>query len=42
MNSHILFALEHPVFDPEHQILLGHGWRQGELSFLLTANIGME
>ena len=42
MNSHIRYALDHPVFDPERQIVTGHFWRVGRISIGLTANIGME
>jgi hypothetical protein len=43
MRSQIVFALAHPVFDPETQILVGHYWRAGHtISAGLTANIGME
>lgn len=43
MNSQIEFALAHPVFDPEKQIVRGHTWWVERLvSACLTANIGME
>jgi len=43
MRSQIEFALAHPVFDPETQILPGHFWRAGPtLSAGLTCNIGVE
>lgn len=42
MRSQIEFALAHPVFDPERQIIAGHFWRVDRLSFGLTVNIGME
>lgn len=42
MNSHIAYALSHPVFDPERQIKTDHGWRIGRVSVMLTVNIGME
>jgi hypothetical protein len=42
LNSHIAYALAHPVFDPERQINSGHGWRLGRISVMLTVNIGME
>lgn len=42
MRSQIEFALAHPVFDPETQIMPGHFWQMGGLSFGLTVNIGME
>jgi hypothetical protein len=43
MNKHILFALEHPVFDPETQIVSDHFWSPDHpISAGLTCNIGME
>lgn len=37
------FALAHPVFDPQKQILTGHGWPiDRHTSGVLTVNIGME
>ena len=37
------FALAHPVFDPERQIIAGHFWRHAPLIGAgLTVNIGME
>lgn len=42
MNSHIAYALAHPVFDPERQITPDHFWRAGNIGIGLTANIGME
>lgn len=44
MTRHQLFALAHPVFDPETQILPGHRWwaEPGKVSALLSCNIGME
>jgi hypothetical protein len=42
VRSQIEFALAHPVFDPETQIVAGHFWRMGSFSFGLTVNIGME
>lgn len=42
MNSHIIYALAHPVFDPERQITLGHYWQTGDIRACLTSNIGME
>lgn len=43
MNRHIIFALAHPVFDPERQIIRGHFWMQErDVSACLTVNIGME
>jgi hypothetical protein len=43
MRSQIEFALAHPVYDPERQIILGHGWVVERLvSAFLTVNIGDE
>lgn len=43
MNSHLTFALAHPVFDPDTQIVPGHRWMEERLiSASLTVNIGME
>ena len=43
MKSQIEFALAHPVFDPETQIVKGHFWRAAsDVSAGLTCNIGME
>lgn len=42
MKSQIEFALAHPVFDPERQIIAGHFWRIGDMSPGLTVNLGME
>lgn len=37
------FALAHPVFNPERQIVIGHTTRYDALSSVcLTVNIGME
>jgi hypothetical protein len=43
MHTHALFALAHPVFDPETQIVTGH-WFVAEraVTACLTVNIGME
>lgn len=42
VNYHVLFALEHPVFDPETQIVRVHSWWAERLiSAVLTCNIGM-
>jgi hypothetical protein len=42
MKSQIEFALAHPVFDPETQILPGHFWKADrDVSAGLTCNIGM-
>ena len=42
--NHAAFALTHPVFDPDTQILPGHFWltEGGKISVGLTVNIGME
>jgi hypothetical protein len=45
MKSQIAFALAHPVYDPERQILAGHSWwpdNSDRISACLTCNIGME
>lgn len=43
MTPHHKFALAHPVFDPERQIIQGHYWLvEKGLSACLTVNIGME
>lgn len=43
MHKHALFALAHPVFNPETQIIAGHYWlAEREASACLTVNIGME
>lgn len=43
MNQHVAFALAHPVFDPQRQIVPGHFWLPERLvSAGLTVNIGME
>lgn len=43
MNTHALFALAHPVFNPERQIVAGHYWAEERgVSACLTVNIGME
>lgn len=43
MQSQVAFALAHPVFDPDRQIVPGHFWRVGDnVSAGLTVNIGME
>jgi hypothetical protein len=43
MISQVEFALAHPVFDPERQIVRGHYWRCGDdMSACLTVNIGMD
>jgi hypothetical protein len=43
VNTHALFALAHPVFNPERQIVAGHYWAEERgVSACLTVNIGME
>jgi len=43
MRSQIEFALAHPVYDPQTQIVRGHYWVAGDwVSACLTVNIGME
>jgi len=43
VRSQIVFALQHPVFDPYEQITAGHYWRAAHtVSACLTVNIGME
>lgn len=43
MHQQALFALAHPVFDPETQIVAGHCWLMTtDVSAVLTVNIGME
>jgi hypothetical protein len=43
MKSQVVFALAHPVYDPESQILSGHFWQVGRhITAGLTVNIGME
>jgi hypothetical protein len=43
MRSQIEFALAHPVFDPERQIVRGHYWlADRDISACLTVNIGLE
>jgi len=42
MKSQIAFALAHPVYDPERDMIPGHWWQAGKLSYCLTVNIGME
>jgi hypothetical protein len=43
MKSQVEFALAHPVFDPQRQIVDGHFWRCGPgMTAGLTVNIGME
>lgn len=41
--NHIEFALAHPVFDPETQIVPEHFWlAERQISIGLTCNIGLE
>ena len=43
MDSHALFALAHPVYIPEQDIVVGHLWQADrDISACLTVNIGME
>lgn len=44
MHAHAIFALAHPVYDPERQIVSGHYWleRDAQASACLTVNIGQE
>ena len=43
MRSQINFALAHPVFDPDRDIVVGHYWRATrDISACLTVNIGEE
>ena len=44
MRSQVEFALAHPVFDPERQIVFGHYWVVDRrlVSACLTVNIGLE
>lgn len=43
MHKQVIYALAHPVFDPDRQITLGHFWQAARLVTAgLTANIGME
>jgi hypothetical protein len=43
MHAHAAFALAHPVYDPERDMLRGHGWRPTpRTSAMLTVNIGQE
>lgn len=43
MHKQIAYALAHPVFDPERQIVTGHFWLAERLvSAGLTVNIGQE
>jgi len=43
LDRHALFALAHPVFDPQRQIIHGHFWMPAKgITAGLTVNIGME
>lgn len=43
MISQVEFALAHPVFDPDRQIVAGHFWRCApNMSAALTVNLGLE
>lgn len=43
MHAHATFALQHPVYDPERQIVRGHYWLEERgISACLTVNIGQE
>jgi hypothetical protein len=43
MHNQVSFALAHPVFNPERQIVKGHFWLAAPfISAGLTVNIGME
>jgi len=43
VSKHVAFALAHPVFDPEKQIVKGHFWEpRADVTAGLTVNIGME
>jgi hypothetical protein len=43
MHAHARFALQHPVYDPERQIVRGHFWQEERgISAGLTVNIGQE
>lgn len=43
MKSQVEFALAHPVYDPDRQIIRGHFWMVArDISAMLTVNIGME
>ena len=42
-QAQFAFALAHPVFDPERQIIAGHYFRaERDVSGCLTVNLGME
>ena len=43
MHKQMTFALAHPVFDPDRQMLRGHSWIADKMvTAMLTVNIGME
>lgn len=43
MHRQAIYALAHPVFDPETQITAENFWRpQAHITAGLTVNIGME
>jgi len=43
MHRQVAYALAHPVFDPERQIVRGHFWQpESHILAGLTVNIGME
>jgi hypothetical protein len=43
MHPQAAYALAHPVYDPERQILSGHFWAADrDVSAGLTVNIGQE
>jgi hypothetical protein len=43
MHRQVIYALAHPVFDPDLQITPGHFWYAERLITAgLTVNIGME
>jgi hypothetical protein len=43
MHSQALYALKHPVYDPDTQITRGHFfWAAPRTSAGLTVNIGLE
>jgi hypothetical protein len=43
MHHQVRFALDHPVYDPQRQIIPGHYWRIAhDFSACLTVNIGQQ
>jgi hypothetical protein len=43
MQAQVRFALDHPVYDPERQIIKGHYWVVARaVTGCLTVNIGEE